>query len=78
MAGEGEVIIATILVVPVRCRTGGIGPYQRMQSTCSHLLPFSVAEPEPSEPGFFGLAGAGAGARTFWSGSGSGSDLMGF
>ena len=36
----------------------------------------SVAEPEPSEPGFFGLAGAGAGARTFWSGSGS--DLMGF
>ena len=38
----------------------------------------SVAEPEPelepSEPCFFGLAGARA--RTFWSGSGS--DFMGF
>ena len=39
MAGQGEVITATILVLPVRCRTVGIGPYLRMQSTCSHLLP---------------------------------------
>ena len=38
MAGQGEVIIATILVLPVRCRTGVIGPYLGMQSTCSHLL----------------------------------------
>ena len=38
VAGQGEVIIATILVLPVRCRTGGIGPYQRMQSTYSYLL----------------------------------------
>ena len=39
VAGQGEVIFVTILVLPVRCLTGGIVPYLRIQSTLSHLLP---------------------------------------
>ena len=36
LAGQCEVMITTILVLPARCPTGGIGLYLRMQSTYFH------------------------------------------